>query len=65
MSSGGDLDGNFCSSFDYSTDLEIFQFTGDKYFVCWDPDLVPSRVVEVALSFTSVLLRNTQFSLVL
>lgn len=25
---------------------------GDKYFVCWDPDLVPARVSEVCMLIT-------------
>lgn len=49
MSSGGDLDG----------EQPLFALlmntrhhsAGDKYFVCWDPDLIPTRVAEVRLIF--------------
>jgi RNA dependent RNA polymerase len=45
MSSGGDLDGmrKVCF-FVACTDTCA---SGDKYFVCWDPDLVPSHIAEV------------------
>ena len=47
MSSGGDLDGE-CSHISIQANSlmkSIFR-AGDKFFVCWDPDLVPSKVAE-------------------
>lgn len=53
MSSGGDLDGNVEST------IVNFWFTclpGDRYFVCWDPDIVPATVVQVSPANISQLL---------
>ena len=44
MSSGGDLDGNVGVNNDY---IVAHQRAGDRYFVCWDPDIVPPTVVQV------------------
>lgn len=44
MSSGGDLDGNVGVNNDY---VVAHQRAGDRYFVCWDPDIVPPTIVQV------------------
>lgn len=52
MSSGGDLDGEYIRLFFPSDSAQTSSFDlGDKYFVCWDPDLVPTQVAEVSLNF--------------
>lgn len=49
MSSGGDLDGMFIQVY---LSVEILMLVlGDKFFVCWDPDIVPPRVHEVSTSW--------------
>ncbi|KAJ3824830.1 RNA dependent RNA polymerase-domain-containing protein [Lentinula raphanica] len=44
MSSGGDLDGE--PTLVSASSLSDIRHEGDEYFVCWDPDIVPSRVFE-------------------
>lgn len=48
MSSGGDLDGSD-TLFHLFVSRLLTRLTGDKFFVCWDPDLVPSVISEVCL----------------
>lgn len=47
MSSGGDLDGGSYLQYMKIDTFVHGEHSGDEYFVCWDPDLVPARVAEV------------------
>jgi len=48
MSSGGDLDGSllFHLCFCLNVSNTIFP-SGDEFFVCWDGDLIPTKISEV------------------
>ena len=52
MSSGGDLDGNILFHILKTRSLLMFFLKGDEFFVTWDKDIIPSRVLEVNFVFS-------------
>jgi hypothetical protein len=55
MSSGGDLDGK--KLINQVVLLLTKPSLGDEFFVCWDPDLIPTRISEVC-SRSAVLFKS-------
>lgn len=55
MSSGGDLDGK--KVINQVVLLLTESSLGDEFFVCWDPDLIPTKISEVC-SRSAVLFKS-------